>query len=103
MKRSRRKRQRPAPERPMDWVERVLAEEAAKPERLDTMAARILAEGEARRAAAFRELLAPSGLTEADVIRAMARPGGGDDNGPQNRPGSAAAWIDDLWPDGNGA
>jgi hypothetical protein len=59
----RRRKRRPMPERPMDRVARILAEEAAKPERLDTMVARMLAEGEARRAAAFRELLAPSDIS----------------------------------------
>jgi hypothetical protein len=92
----RRRKRRPMPERPMDRVARILAEEAAKPERLDTMVARMLAEGEARRAAAFRELLAPSDITEEYLVRAMARSGSDVDAEP--KAGSAAAWIDDLWP-----
>jgi hypothetical protein len=84
MKRRRRQRRRPAPERLEDLP----------PSWLDTELARILAEAETKRASLFAEAFTPL----PNLAELMSRSGSDDAGGPKHRPGSAAAWIDELWP-----
>lgn len=85
MKRSRRKRQRPAPE--LGW------EAEIPPSRLETEVARIMQEDAAKRVL-VSELPSVADIHE-DIIASMAL--GGDD-GPKPRLGYATFWIDAVCP-----
>ena len=78
----------------------MMEEKAAKPERPMDWAMRMLEEGEKARRAAFESAFLTPTITHEYIARAMAHSENDADNKPKNRPGSAATWFDDLWPNG---